>query len=124
MIIIKRRTFFNFVIIFVVIVAICFGVLFYFKLNKTKLQDTAKENEVASLISKVSRLYLFPEGETPTIATVSDPQLLKGQAFFTQSEKGDNVLIFLKAGKAVLYRPSIDKIIEIAPIKNNLPQNN
>ena len=124
MIIVKKRTFFNFIIIFVAIVAICFGILFYFKLNKIKLQDAAKEKEVISLISKVSRLYLFPEGETPTIATVSDPQLLKGQAFFTQSEKGDSVLIFLKAGKAVLYRPSIDKIIEIAPIKNNLPLNN
>jgi len=124
MIIIKKRTFFNFVIIFIAIVVICFGTIFYFKLNKIKLQDSAKTKETTSLISKVSRLYLFPEGETPTIATVSDPQLLKGQAFFTQSEKGDSVLIFLKAGKAVLYRPSIDKIIEIAPIKNNLPSNN
>lgn len=118
MIIIRKRTVFNFVIIFVAIVAICFGIIFYFKLNKIKIEDARKAKEVNTLVSKVSELYLFPEGETPTVATVSDPNLLKGQAFFTNSKKGDTVLIFLKAGRAVLYRSSINKIIEIVSIQS------
>ena len=119
MIIIKKRSVFNFVIVFIAIIAICFGAFFYLKLNKIKIEDARKAKELSTLVSKVSLLYLFPEGETPTVATVSDPKLLKDQSFFSNSEKGDSVLLFLKAGKAVLYRPSINKIIEIVSIQDN-----
>jgi hypothetical protein len=122
MIIIKKRAIFNVIVILVAILAIGFGVFSYLKINKIKIPDdttSIKEEEVAALISRVERLYLFPKNEVPTIATVSDPKLLKDQTFFTLSQTGDKVLIFLKSGKAVLYRPSIDKIIEISPVKNN-----
>ncbi len=119
MIIIKKRNVYNFLVFFAIILIIVFSFFFYYKLNKTKeivLND--KEVEKNVLISKVSELYLFPEGETPTVATVSDPELLKNQSLFLTSEKGDNVLIFLKSRKAVLYRPSLNKIIEIVSVKN------
>ena len=120
MIIIKKRTVFNFVIFLIIIILICFGFFFYRKLNKIDENPSkTKDKEASALIQKVSKLYLFPEGEVPTIATVSDPNLLKDKEFFTQAIVGDNVLLFLQSGKAVLYRPSINKIIEIAPIKNN-----
>lgn len=122
MIVIKKNKLINLVIIIFTLIAVFFGTVIYFKLNKIKIDKpipVINEAEKTTLISKVSRLYLFPEGEVPTIAIVSDPKLLGDQAFFTESKKGDNVLIFLKSGKAVLYRPSIDKIIEISPIKNN-----
>ena len=118
MIIIKRRTFFNFIILLVIIILIGFGFFFYRKLNKID-NTSSKDKETNSLILKVSKLYLFPKDEVPTIATVSDSNLLKDKEFFTQAKIGDNVLLFLQTGKAVLYRSSINKIIEIAPIKNN-----
>jgi len=121
MIILKKNKFFNLTIIFFVIIAVLFGVFIYFKLNKIKITENSipkiSEEEKMTLIAKVSQLYLFPEGEVPTIATVSDPKLLGDKDFFTKAEKGDNVFFFKNAGKAILYRPTIDKIIEIAPIK-------
>ena len=114
MIIIKKRKVINFLLILVAIIAICFAVFFYLKINKIRINDVSsniKQKEVQTLISKVSELYLFPKGETPTIATVSDPK----HDFFTNSEIGDKVLFFVKAGQAVLYRPSLNKIIEIVP---------
>lgn len=116
----KKRRFVNIIIILIAIIAMSFGVLFYYKLHK--LQNNSNEvkvKEIDSLISKVSDLYLLPEGESPTVATVSDPLALKDKSFFTLSQKGDKVLIFYKAGKAILYRPSIDKIIEIVSIQSN-----
>ena len=71
----------------------------------------------------MAEIYLIPTGEEPTIATVSDPAALKNQSFFSSSAKGDKVLIFTQAGKAVLYRPSINKIVEVAPINKNDQQN-
>ncbi len=72
--------------------------------------------EVRSLISDVSDHMLLPADETPTLATVSDMHALEGQAFFKNAEVGDKVLMYLKAQKAIIYRPSIDKIIEVGPI--------
>jgi hypothetical protein len=116
----SKRPLVNIVIIIIAITAIGFGSYFYYKLHKLdNVTASNKENEVDALILKVSKLYLLPVGERPTIATVSDPLALKDKAFFTSSQKGDKVLIFTKASKAVLYRPSIDKIIEIVSVKNN-----
>ena len=115
----KRKTF-NLILFIVLLMSLCLSGFLYYKLKKVENSKTTDtREEVKSLVDKVSRLYLIPQGEEPTVATVSDPQILKEQSFFTLAEKGDKVLIFTRASKAVLYRPSIDKIIEIAPIKNN-----
>jgi hypothetical protein len=78
-------------------------------------QEVAKQQS-RELIAKVSRLTEVPSNETPTIATVSDASKLKSQAFFTNAQNGDKVLIYTQAKRAILYRPSTDKIINIAPI--------
>lgn len=70
----------------------------------------------ADLIAAVGKLIILPTDETPTIATVTDLSKLKDQPFFAQAQVGDKVLIYPKAQKAILYRPSEDKIIELAPL--------
>lgn len=76
--------------------------------------EAAKE-ETRQLIEKVGALTELPD-EEPTIATVRDKSKLEDQSFFQNAQNGDKVLIFTQAKKAVLYRPSSDKIIEIAPV--------
>jgi hypothetical protein len=77
-------------------------------------QEAAKE-EVKQLTTKVGNLVAIPN-ETPTLATVNDPAKLKDQTFFARAEKGDKVLIFTQAKRAILYRPSSNKVIESAPV--------
>lgn len=116
-----RRSIIPSLIIFVVIItSLAFGGYFYYQYRQLKKNPNAEaQKEAQDLLSKVAKIYLIPTGEEPTVATVSDPNALKNQSFFTQSQKGDKVLIFVKAGRAVLYRPSINKIIETAPINNS-----
>jgi hypothetical protein len=76
----------------------------------------AAKEEIKDTIAKVGRHLVLPAGEEPTLATVSDKEKLKGQTFFAAAENGDKVLIYTTAKKAVLYRPSIDKVIELAPV--------
>ncbi len=91
----------------------------YFYLQTVKLKRNPQEvaqQEVKNIVAKVSRLILLPEGESPTIATVTDPNLLKDQAFFGKTQKGDQILIYTNAKEAILYRPISNMIINVAPI--------
>jgi hypothetical protein len=103
-----------------VVVAFSSTYYFYSKLQGTEklLSNTelATQKEVVQLVEKVGRLMELPTGEAPTIATVSDKEKLADQAFFQNAQNGDKVLIFTGVKKAILYRPSTDKIIEVAPI--------
>ena len=97
----------------------------YFYLQLAKFQQNPREFaskeareiiEARDIIEKVARLVVLPEGETPTIATVTDPERLKEQAFFSNAQRGDKVLIYTTAKKAILYNPTANKIVEVAPL--------
>jgi hypothetical protein len=92
-----------------------YGYQYYTSQNVLGEKTTGK-SDIERTIAQVSRLITLPEGEKPTVATVSDIGKLKGQAFFTNAQNGDRVLIFTNAKKAILYRPATDKIIEVGPI--------
>ena len=102
---------------FVSVLSVGSAVYFYNVASENK-QTTAKQSqkEVDSLLTTVSKLIVLPEGEKPTIATVTDPEKLKNQAFFAHAKKGDKVLIFPIAKKAILFDPVNNKILEVAPI--------
>ena len=93
------------------------GVL-YKQVRKLKVNPTeVAQAENKKIIDMVGKLLLLPEGEDPTIATVTDPAKLKAeQAFFAKALDGDKVLIYTRALKAIMYRPSTNKIIEVAPL--------
>jgi hypothetical protein len=79
---------------------------------------TAPTQDVKSddMVARVGALIDLPAGETPTIATVSDPSKLEDQAFFAGASKGDIVLIYTKAHEAYLYDPVRNKLVKVAPV--------
>lgn len=90
---------------------------FYDKVNELKGNpQKAAEEETRALIERVSQLIFLPTDEQPTIATVADPEKLKGQQFFANAHLGDKVFIYTNARKAILYDPVANKIIEVAPL--------
>ena len=78
--------------------------------------DLVSKEEVRSITSSIGRFMELPQGEEPTLATVTDIEKLKDQEFFKSAVNGDKVLIYTQARKAILYRPSTEKIIEFAPL--------
>jgi len=111
------------IVLIVVIALVAGGAYFvnnYRKLQRenAKLSNPTEVAKVANaeLLQKVGEVTELPPGETPTIATVTDASKLKSQSFFAQTENGDKVLIFTQAKRAYLYRPSTNKIIQIAPV--------
>jgi hypothetical protein len=98
-------------------------VYFYRQASKLKLDpQKAAQESTQELITKVSKLIVLPTGETPTVATVTDPEKLKKeQPFFNNASVGDKVLIYTGARKAYMYNPVTNKIIEVAPVNIGTP---
>jgi len=85
----------------------------YKKASETKPQNT--RDELAVLTDEIKRVMDLPD-EVPTLATVTDIEQAKNQPFFAKAANGDKVLIYANAKKAILYRPSEKRIIEVANV--------
>ena len=115
----KRATYRRYTPLILIGMVIVLGVsttFFYRRSVALKNPNAVSDAESRALIARVAKLALVPSDETPTIATVSDPEKLKDQSFFVDAKKGDKVLVYSNAKKAVLYDPVANKIINIAPI--------
>jgi hypothetical protein len=108
------------------IVILFFGGFYYFKYqNAQKEIQTIKTNsntlqkaqaaQTQELIDKVGKLMELPK-ETPTVAVIVDASKLKNQPFFANGKNGDKILIYTTLGKAILYRESLNKIVDVAPV--------
>ena len=84
------------------------------KLKQTS--DAASLEEVKKLVDKLGQIVELPTGEDPTVATITDKSKLADQPFFQKADNGDKVLIYSAAKKAYLYRPSTNKLLDIAPV--------
>lgn len=119
------NTFFKkYLLIILIVLVLALGAAAFYFYRQSTLSDAGTKESIAeakTLVRKVGKLMTLPEGETPTIATVSDPEALRDQAFFVDSKVGDKVLIYSNAKKAILFDPSANKIVNIAPLNT---QNN
>lgn len=82
--------------------------------EQAKFEQLQKERQ--SEIEEVGKQVDLPVDEEPITATVSDRNALQGQEFFKEALNGDRVLMYPKAEKAYLYRPSEDRVIAVAPL--------
>lgn len=97
----------------ILLVAIVGGVYFaYVSLSHSQTGKSA----MLEAVSRVGKLIILPENETPTYGTVSDLSKLKNQEFFKKAANGDEILIYQQAKLTILYRKSINKIVNIGPL--------
>lgn len=99
----------------VILFALLAGYLFLEGGGYLTRTDT-KAAEVASVIDAVAKHVVLPEGEEPTLATVTSLEPLAGQPFFKNAKLGDRVLIYTQAQKVILFDPTLDRVVEMAPL--------
>jgi hypothetical protein len=93
---------------------------FYYQYSLLKNDPSkATREEVKALVMELDKIMQLPGDEDPTLATVTDAEKLKEEPFFINAQSGDKVLMYNKAKKVILYRPSTKKIIEVAPLTSN-----
>lgn len=73
----------------------------------------ARGGDAATIIASVKDHMVLPN-ETPTVTTVTNADAVRSQPFYANAQNGDRVLVFKT--RAILYRPSIDRIIEVGYI--------
>jgi len=99
-----------------------FGVCLYYYIqyhheqNLLKNPLFASEMQQETIVKNVSKLTQVPQGETPTIAKISDITKLNNQPFFQNAKNGDFVLIYTKEKEAILYDPVSNKVLRVGPI--------
>lgn len=103
---------FPFILLIIAVVSVGFAIYFYMQYRSSA---AFQKKEADSVIVQVGKLMVLPQ-ETPTLATVTDTTKLSAQPFFQNAKTGDKVLIYSKTKRAILYRPSVNKIIEIGSL--------
>jgi hypothetical protein len=83
---------------------------------------TDGEAAAKAVKARVARHYLLPKDEEPALATITDKSKLSSPAF-KQTEDGDRLLIYQKNRMAIVYRPSIDRVVAIVPVSIDEPTN-
>jgi uncharacterized protein YneF (UPF0154 family) len=110
------------ILILVAIAGVVAGVYYFRKYQELKQNPNVEaQKETENLVATVGKLMELPKDEAPTVATIADKDKLKDQTFFVKAENGDKLLAYTKAMQAILYRPSTNKIIAVAPIVINQP---
>lgn len=102
----------------IVIVGAAFG-LFYYKNQTLKSESLyvgmkeSHENEKNILVF-IARHIVLPAREEPIIGTIEQPESLKKeQPFFQDVERGDVVVLYQQTGRAIIYRPSRDILVNV-----------
>lgn len=108
----KKSIVISFILLILLAVGGSSAGIYYYYQYKTLLARTNDPNIVVKeLLAKVGKLIELPVGEQPTVATVTNPELIKDQAFFTKAKKGDRVILYPNARLAILFDETSNKII-------------
>ncbi len=98
----------------IILLILCIAALgtsfFFYQKWRTASQTTSvTQTKLAESLAKIIEL---PD-EQPTVVTVSDKQKLTNQALAERVENKDMLLIYGRAQKLIVYRPSSQKVIDI-----------
>ncbi len=106
-------------LIIIALLAIGAGGYFYFQ-----YQAVTNERSVdAKIVERIAQSVELPD-ETPVFITVVDKDKLSNKQLASKVSNGDVMLIFAKAKRLIVYRPSVSKVADILGFSDQkeLPQ--
>ena len=92
-----------------------------FLVYRYRLKAGINESMNAQAVEKRINVFMdLPTDEEPVFATVSDVEKINSQKFFAKAQNGDKVLVYNKNKKAILYRWSTNKLIEVSTLADSV----
>jgi hypothetical protein len=101
------------VVLLLLLAAVGTGIYYYWRYEQLV---TNPQTDAALIAGEANKLVELPKEEQPTVATVTDSTQLASQPFFTAAKNGDEILIYKKAKKIVVYRPSENRVVAIGTL--------
>ncbi len=101
-------------VVIVAVILLVVGVVIYAVALRPKVLTDKQQME--SVRRAVGKLIVLPNSEDPTLATVTDTGLLTDTFLKENSQTGDKVLVYYKARKVYIYRPTIKKLVATGPL--------
>jgi hypothetical protein len=74
--------------------------------------------QTKEIVDRVRRHMVLPD-EEPLVNTVTDADNVRGEPFYANAQNGDKVIVFSR--RAILYSPTLDKIVEVGFIRPVTP---
>ena len=119
-----RRVFVSFLprfwllFVLILVIALIAGAFLYGRYSVYKAHpDLTSVDQAQQVLADVGKLIKLPEGETPSLATITDAVSVKaGQPFLLGAENGDVLIVYAAAQMALLYRPSSNQLIAVGPV--------
>lgn len=102
------------VLLTILVIVLTAGCVFCFWQYRTALSKQPKSDtqRIADITKRVSDIIQLPD-EQPTIATVVDKRKLADEQLAAEAHNGDELLVYAKAKKVLLYRPSTYKVVDM-----------
>jgi len=100
----------------IVVLLLIIGVLFWKYQTAVNNPTLRAQTETARVLQEVSKIYLLPTDEQPTVARVEDKTKVQDQPFFVNAKNGDYLMVYSKHKLAFLYREQDNKLINVGPV--------
>lgn len=108
------------IITLLIVVLACESMFIFLDQKNSNGRKVLNPTTVFVVKDLVGRHMVLPEDEEPALATVTDKTKISTD-FFKQAENGDKLLIYQDHKTAIIYRPSLDKIIAVGPVSIDTP---
>lgn len=82
------------------------------------------QSDVQKVKELLGRHYVLPSDEEPALLTVVDSNSLSSSYLKQHAKNGDRVLVYQKHQRVIIYRPSIDRIVDVGPVVLEAPISN
>lgn len=113
----KRRLLVGLLVVLLVL-ACGTSALLFFKYQRAI--DTNTNKEADAIAKRIGDIVSLPS-EKPSISTVLDRSKLTNKVLKERAHNGDKLLIYDKAKRIILYRPSVGKVIDMLTIEPAAP---
>lgn len=91
------------------------GYFYYNYYNSSAQVAKRQEKAVQQLVKTLSRFILLPQDEKPVVYKINNISELQ-QAFFKDAKNGDDLIVYQKAQKALIYSSERKVLVNVGPI--------
>ncbi len=106
------------VLTILLVIAVAASAVLFTKYRQLSSSNTKEERQ--QIIRTIQDVVALPD-EQPTLSTVVDASKFTNPTLKARAKDGDKLLVYAKAKRLILYRPSTKKVIDMLTIQDKQP---